>query len=319
MTEDEMVGWHHWLNGHEFEQALGDCEGQGNLGSCSSWGCKESDTTEQLNTTTVAHQCFCHGIFQARILEWVAISFSRGSSWSRDLTHVSSLAGRLLTTEPPEEAPSLPKPCQPSILSCLFLSSGPNPPHLWGSSLSPCLYFPFHFPKFRGPWTLPWKHQEKIGNSYNFNFAVVLFVQSLNHVQLFATPWTAAHQASLSITISWSLLWSMSIEPMIPYNHFILCCPLLLPPSVFPSIGVFSNELALHIRWPKYWSFSISISPSSEYSGLISFRMDWLDLLVVQGTLKSLLTPVQKHQCSAFFMVQLSHSYLTMGKKHSFD
>ena len=110
-----------------------------------------------------------------------------------------------------------------------------------------------------------------------------------SRVQLFVTPWTAAHQASLSITISQNLLKLMSIESVMPSNHLILCRPLLLPPSIFPSIRVFSNELVLCIRWPKYWSFSFNISPSSEYSGLISFRMDWLDLLTVPGTLKSLL------------------------------
>jgi len=113
-------------------------------------------------------------------------------------------------------------------------------------------------------------------------------VQSLSHVQLFATPWTAAHQASLSITNPQTLLKLMSIKSVMPSNHLILCRPLLLMPSIFPSIRVFSNESVLHIRWPKYWSFSFSISPSNEYSGLISFRMDWLDLLAVQGTLKSL-------------------------------
>ena len=143
-------------------------------------------------------------------------------------------------------------------------------------------------------------------------------VQSLSCVRLFATPWTAAHQASLSITNSRSLLKLMSIESVMPSNHLILCHPLLFPPSVFPSIRVFSNESVLPIRWPKYWSFSFSISPSNEYSGLISFRMDWLDLLAVQGTLKSLL---QHHSskasifcCSAFFTVQLSHPYMTTGK-----
>ena len=115
-------------------------------------------------------------------------------------------------------------------------------------------------------------------------------VQSLSHVRLFATPWTAACQASLSITHSWSLLKLMSIESVMPSNYLILCHPLLLLPSVFPSIRVFSNESVLHIRWPKYWSFSFSISPSNEYSGLTSFRMDWLDLLAVQGTLKRHLT-----------------------------
>ena len=130
---------------------------------------------------------------------------------------------------------------------------------------------------------------------------------SSDHVQLFVTPWTAAHQASLSITNSQSLLKLMSIESMIPSNHLILGHPLLLLPSIFPSIRVFSSESVLHIRWPKYWRFSFNISPSNEYSGLISFRMDWLDLLAVQGTLKSLL---QHHpskasilRCSAFFIV----------------
>ena len=142
--------------------------------------------------------------------------------------------------------------------------------------------------------------------------------QPLSHVRLFATQWTAARQASLSITNSWSPPKPMSIVPVMPSNHLILCHPLPLPPSIFPSIRVFSNKSVLHIRWPKYWSFSISISPSNEYSGLISFRMDWLDLLAVQGTLKSLL---QHHSSkalilwpSAFFIVQLSHPYMTNGK-----
>ena len=121
-------------------------------------------------------------------------------------------------------------------------------------------------------------------------------VQLLSCVRLFATPWTAVCQASLSITNSWSLLTLMSIESVMPSNYLILCHPLLLPPSNFPSISVFSNESALCIRWPKYWSFSFNISPSNEHSGLISFRMDWLDLLAVQGTLKSLL---QNHNLKA--------------------
>ena len=131
-------------------------------------------------------------------------------------------------------------------------------------------------------------------------------VQSLSSIQLFGTPWTAAYQASMSITNSWCLPKLMSIESGMPSNHLTLCCPLLLPPSIFPGITVFSNESALRIMWPKYWSFSFNMSPSNEYSGLISFRMDWLDLLAVQGTLKSLL---QYHssktsilQCSAFFI-----------------
>ena len=114
-------------------------------------------------------------------------------------------------------------------------------------------------------------------------------VQSLSHIWLFATLWTAARQASLSFTISWSLLKLTSIELVIPSDHLILCCPLLVLPSIFPSIRVFSNDSAVCIRWPKYWSFSFNISPSNEYSGLISFRMDWLNLLSIQGTLKSLL------------------------------
>ena len=120
------------------------------------------------------------------------------------------------------------------------------------------------------------------------DFLILSSVQSLSRVWLLATPWTAARQASLSITNSWSLPKLMSIELVIPSNHLILCCPLLLPPTIFPSIRVFSNESTLHMRWPKYWSFSFSIHPSNEYPGLISFRMDWLDLLAVQGTLKSL-------------------------------
>ena len=143
-------------------------------------------------------------------------------------------------------------------------------------------------------------------------------VQSLIRVQLFATPWTTARQASLPITNSRSLLKLMSIESVMPSNLLILCRPLLFLPSIFPSIRVFFYESALRIRWPKYWSFSFNITPSNEHPGLISFRMDWLELLAVQGTLKSLL---QHHsskasilQCSAFFIVQLSHPYMTTGK-----
>ena len=132
------------------------------------------------------------------------------------------------------------------------------------------------------------------------------------------TPWTAARQASLSITNSWSLLRLMSIESVMPSSHLIRSPPLFLLPSIFPSIRIFSNESALHIRWPEYWSFSFSISPSNEYSGLISFRMYWLDLLAVQGTLKSLLQHLSSNVSiflhSAFFMVQFSHPYMTTGK-----
>ena len=145
-------------------------------------------------------------------------------------------------------------------------------------------------------------------------FRIIFAVQPLSCVQFFATPWTVAHQAPLNSTISQSLLKFICIELVMPSNHLILCRPLLLLPSIFPSIKVFSNESALCIRWPKYWSFSFNISPSNEYSVLISFRMDWFDVLAVQGTLKSLL---QHHKSkastlwhSAFFMVQLSHSYM---------
>ena len=143
-------------------------------------------------------------------------------------------------------------------------------------------------------------------------------VQSLSRVQLLATPWTAAHQASLSITNCQSPPKPMSIKSMMTSNHLILCCLLLLLPPILPSIRVFSSESNLRMRWSKYWSFSLSISASNEHPGLISFRMDWLDLLAVQGTLKSLL---QHHsskasvcQCSAFFIVQLSHAYMTTEK-----
>ena len=143
-------------------------------------------------------------------------------------------------------------------------------------------------------------------------------VQLLSHVQLFVTPWTAAHQASLSINNSRSQFKLMSITSVMPSNHLILCHPLLLQPSIFPSIRVFSNESVHRNRWPKYWSFSFSISPPNVYSGLISFRIDWLDLLAVQENLQSLLqhhsskTSVLRH--SAFFIVQLSHPYMTTGK-----
>ena len=156
-----------------------------------------------------------------------------------------------------------------------------------------------------------------IGHFVNEDGREFTSVQSLSHVQLFAIPWTAAHQASLSITNSRSLHKPMSIKSVMPSSHLILCCPLLLP-SIFPSIRAFSNESALCIRWPKYWSFSFNISPSNEHPGLICFRMDWLDLLAVQGTLKSLL---QHHsskasilQCSAFFIVQLPHPHMTTLK-----
>ena len=162
-------------------------------------------------------------------------------------------------------------------------------------------------------WDIPWKEEpgglQSMGSQKSWTWFSNQFssVQSLSCVWLLATPWTAAGQASLSITNSWSPPKPMSIESVMPSNHLILCCPLLLLPSILPSIRVFSNESALHIRWPKYWSFSFSISPSNEHLGLISFRMDWLDLLAVLGTLKSLLqhhsskASILRH--SAFFIV----------------
>ena len=158
-----------------------------------------------------------------------------------------------------------------------------------------------------------WSYPQSLNHSVQFSS-----LQSLSRVRLFATPWTAGHQATLCITNSRSPPKLMSIKSMMPSNHLILGYPLLLLPSIFPSIRVFSSESALHIRWPKYWSFSFSISLSNESSGLISFRIDWLDLLAVQGTLKSLL---QHHSSkasvlrrSAFSKVQLSHPYMTTGK-----
>ena len=202
-----------------------------------------------------------HGISQARILQWVVISFSSGSSQPRDGTCISCLAGGFFTTETPGS---------PGISHC-----GISHENSW-------LYLVVF---------------------------VVAIVQSLSHVHLFVTPWTAGYQASLSFTISRSLLKLKSIKLAMPSNHLVLCRPLLLLPSIFPNIRVFSNESSLRIRWPKYWSFSFSISSSNEYSGLISFRIDWCDLYAVQGTLKSLL---QHHSskasilwCSAFFRVQL--------------
>ena len=154
-----------------------------------------------------------------------------------------------------------------------------------------------------------------MGTKTKYIFPIISSIQLLSCVQLFVTPWTTARQASLSITNSQSLLKLMSVESVMPSNHLILCHPLLLLPSIFPNIKVFSNESVLRIRWPKYWSFSFSNSPSNEHLGLISFRMDWLDLLAVQGTLKSLLqhhsseASILRH--SAFFTVQLSYPYVT--------
>ena len=163
-------------------------------------------------------------------------------------------------------------------------------------------------------WKIPWTEEPgRLQSRHDFSS-----VQLLSRVQLFVTPWTAARKASLSITSSQSLPKLVSIESEMLSNHLILCRPLLLQPSIFPSIRAFSNESVLCIRWPKYWSFSFSISPSSEHSGRISFRMDWVDLLAVQGTLKSLLQRYSSKasilRCLAFFIVQLSHPYMTTGK-----
>ena len=220
-----------------------------------------------------------HGIFQARILEWVAIFFSRGSSQPRDWTCVSKVSciGRQIlyhwaTWEALDHMVSL--LIIIGAISILFTI----PAKLFFSS-----------------------------------------VQSVSCVGLFVTPWTTALQASLSITNSRSLFKLMSIESVMPCNHLIPCCPLLLLPSLFASIRVFSNESVFRIMWPKYWSFSFSISPSNEYSRLISLRIDWLDLLAVQGTLKSLFqhhnSTASVFQCSAFFMVQTflhSHKQCTV-------
>ena len=163
---------------------------------------------------------------------------------------------------------------------------------------------------------ITWK--ELFFNKLRYLFLSFSSVQPLSRVRLFATPRITARQASLSITNSWSSFKLMSIELVMPSSHLILCRPLLLLPLIPPSIRVFSNESALHTRWPKYWSFSFSISPSNEYQGLISFRIDWLYILADQGTLKSLLhhhsSKASILQCSAFFTVQLSHLYMTTGK-----
>ena len=179
-------------------------------------------------------------------------------------------------------------------------------------------------------WKIPWTEvagglqsmgSQRIGHDWAPSCHVTSSVQLLSCVWLFVTPWTAIHQASLSINNSWSLLKLMSIESVMPSNHLIFCHPLLLPPSIFPSIRVFSDE-SVHIRWPKYWSFSFSISPSNEYSGLISFRMDWLDLLAVQGTLKTSTTPQFKSINSSALSFLYSPTFTSIHnywQNHSFD
>ena len=223
-----------------------------------------------------------HGILQARILEWVAFPFSRGSSQPRDRNQVSGIAGNSLSAEPQGK----PKNTGEDSLSLL---QGIFPTQELNQGLLHCRWILYQLSYEETP----------IDLQCCVNFFVVVVVQSLSCVWLFA--------ASLTFTISWSLLKSMSIESVMPSNHLILC-PLLLLPSIFPRLTVLSSWSILHIRWPEYWSFSFSFSTSNEYSGLISFRIDWFDL-AVQGTLKGLL---QYHsskalilQCSAFFMVQL--------------
>ena len=304
------------------------------------------------------------GILQEGILEWVAMPFSRGSSWPRDRTHIfcsSWFAGRFFTAE------LLGKPSYYPYLHFILMRLRPKLSHLSevtqlgngiadsaGESLH-TVHALEHYPFRFSLWDLCiCRDCKSVGFTFNYYatlllsldfvdslvlwiyksisilfvcFFLICFsgstyqfssVQSLSRVWLFATLWTAAHQAPMSITNSQRLLKLISIESVMPSNHLLLCCPLLLPPSIFSSIKVFSNESVLCIRWPKYWSFSFSISPSNEYSGLFSFRMDSLDLLAVQGTLKSLL---QHHssktsilRCSAFFMVQFSYPYMTTGK-----
>ena len=243
-----------------------------------------------------------HGISQARILEWVAISFSRGFSQPRDQTWVSEIAGRCFTVWATREYFIIFSFWRPSFFSGLYFQSvqiaQASNQHRIPMSSSSLIQAPHILMKI-----ITWSSRKNM-LYLAFNTLQCSSVQSISHVRLFATPWIAVHQASLSITNSQSLLKPMSIESVMPSSHLILCRPLLLLPRVLPSIRVFSSESALRMRWPKYWSFSFNISPSNEHPGLISFRMDWLNLLVVQGTLKSLSnTTVQKHQ---FFGAQLS-------------
>ena len=233
------------------------------------------------------------GILQARTLEWVAISFSNAWKWK---VKVKSLSRVRLLASPWAAAHQAP----------LFMGFSRQE---WVAIAFCCCS--------------PWGHKEsdmtlQLNNKkWRWQFSVH-FSSVTQSCPTLCNPWTAAHQASLSITNSWSLLKLTSIESVMPSNHLILCRPLLLLPSIFPSIRVFSNEWILRIRWPKDWSFNFNLSPSNEYSGLISFRMDWLNFFVVQGTLKSLLqhysskASILRH--SSFFIVQLSHPYMTTGK-----
>ena len=232
------------------------------------------------------------GILQARILKLAAMPSSRGSSQPRDRTQVSHFNRQILYC--------LSHQGSPRILEWVaypFSRASSQPRNQTGVS---CI---------AGGFFTSWASREAYG--------LLSSVPSLSCVWLFATPWTVARQASLSITNSRSLLKLMSIASLTTSNPLILCRPLLLLPSIFPSIRVFSSESVLHIRWPKYWSFSFSISPSSEYSGLISFRIDWLDLLAVQGTLKSLLQHHSSKALSFLYSPALT-SIQDYWKNHSY-
>ena len=244
-------------------------------------------------------------LFHTEVSKRTSRGQRNGTQWARAVGAITPSAG------PPRGASS-------SILSVLWILK--HIPLLDSGRCSVCSLPYFHPTSLLMRFSLlsPTVKEGKYHSGEILNYLQFSSVQSLSHVWLFATLWTAARQASLFITNSRSLPKLTSIEAAMPSNHLILCRPLLLLPSIFPSIRVFSNESVFHIRWSKYWSFSFSISLSNEYSGLISFRMDWLDLLAVQGTLKSLL---QHHsskasilQCSAFFIIQLSHPYMTTGK-----
>ena len=247
-----MVGWHHRLNGYEFEQTPGVGNEQGSLVCCSPWGCKESDTTEQLKWTELKQKEAPGTMFYQQNVCTLA-AYKNIKTMKLSLIEMSILN------------------CHFKVSSSIILCNN-NKPFLesWRDEM---------WILYDNQWQLVWWLDQEAAPSS---------VQSLSGVQLFVTPWIAARQASLSITISQSSLRLTSIESVRPSSHLILCRPLLLLPPIPPSIRVFSNESTLRMRWPKYWSFIFSITPSKEHPGLI-FRMDWLDLLAVQGTLKSLL------------------------------
>ena len=277
-TEDEMAGWHHWLDAHEFGWNPGVGDWQGGLACCDSWGHKESDTIELLNWAEATDLVWAPQIWTfstLSCLKWV--TWLKGTKtiythietvYSNKIFLFHSLCQHKLTLS----GNSCPEGESWSNY-CLFLEVSKKKAlndhsviQLFNSKHQQTI----HFPRFSEPLLLLWLWPS-VSNSNLWSFTSV---QSLSCVRLFATPWTAAHQASLSITNSRSAPKPMSIVSVMPFNHLILCCPLLPLPSVFPSIRMFSNESALCIRWPKYWSFSFNISPSNEHPGLISFRMD---------------------------------------------